>query len=118
MAGSPLRWRRPASILTNWLWELRSNGLGESAADELFGEGPSTVIISAPEENISGASRDLSRRSNAVVLDASPRRRRSVSLDVIDEDICELLRLYENALPGRLGSIMSWQVTISQSYVG
>jgi phosphoribosylformylglycinamidine synthase len=75
-------------------------GLG---AEELFGEGASTVIISAPVENIEVISqlfRPLEVRQIGRVS-ANPRLKVGT---LIDEDVRALMRLYEEALPGRLGA--------------
>jgi phosphoribosylformylglycinamidine synthase len=74
------------------------HGLG---AEELFGEGASTVIISAPVENIEVISqlfRPLEVRQIGRVS-ANPRLKVGT---LIDEDVRGLMRLYEEALPGRL----------------
>lgn len=77
-------------------------GVSESP-DELFGEGASTVIISAPEENTT-ALREIFAPLEAIVVGRVTSTLRLRIANVIDENISELLRLYENALPQRLGS--------------
>jgi phosphoribosylformylglycinamidine synthase len=76
-------------------------GIGETAG-ELFGEGASTVIISTTAAN-APALREVFAPLEVIPIGrvvADPRLRISHS---IDQDISELLRLYENALPQRLG---------------
>jgi tetratricopeptide (TPR) repeat protein len=69
----------------------------EVGAEELFGEGASTVIISAPAENIEVISqllRPLEVRQIGRVS-ASPRLKIGT---LVDEDVLGLMRLYEEAL--------------------
>jgi phosphoribosylformylglycinamidine synthase II len=75
--------------------------LHDLGAQELFGEGASTVIISAPAKNIEVISklfRPLEVRQIGHVS-GSPRLKIGT---LVDEDVRELMRLYEEALPGRL----------------
>jgi phosphoribosylformylglycinamidine synthase len=70
---------------------------------ELFGEGPSTVIISADARNVEDI-REIFRPLEMTVLGrvtAEPRLRIGPA---IDEDVKHLMQLYEEALPRRLGS--------------
>jgi phosphoribosylformylglycinamidine (FGAM) synthase-like enzyme len=72
-------------------------------AEELFGEGASSVILSVPAENIEVIGqllRPLEVRQIGRVS-ASPRLKIGV---VIDEDVRDLMGLYEDALAGRLGA--------------
>ncbi len=79
------------------------DGLSTSDAAELFGEGPSTIILSANEnavaelkrifETVSGDFRTIGRVTDELRLKIGT---------VIDEDVNELNRIYESALPGRL----------------
>ena len=68
----------------------------------LFGEGPSSVIVSAPADNLEVLHQIFSPLEVRAIgrVTALPR----IRIDsVIDEDTHELLRLYEEALPRRLG---------------
>ncbi len=72
-------------------------------AAELFGEGPSTIILTASESDVSRLERvfidgGIECRVIGTVTDA-PRLRVAPS---IDEDVRELNRIYEGALPGRV----------------
>jgi phosphoribosylformylglycinamidine synthase subunit PurL len=81
--------------------ELDVHGPGGLA--ELFGEGPSTVVISVAPENAMNAQTQFRNRGlecRIVGRVAAPARIRIGSL--IDEDVNELHALYENALPRRL----------------
>ncbi|MGH7864129.1 MAG: AIR synthase related protein, partial [Candidatus Binataceae bacterium] len=79
------------------------HGLGDVA--ELFGEGPSTVIVSAAQTDAARACDHFVRYGlDCVVLgrvSADPRLRIT---PFIDEDVRALRRIYEDALPGRLGA--------------
>jgi phosphoribosylformylglycinamidine synthase II len=83
--------------------DLSAHGLANTV--ELFGEGPSTVVISAAPHEIAALMRIFSTRGLTVyqagrVL-AAPRLALQGALD---ENINELYELYEAALPGRLAS--------------
>jgi phosphoribosylformylglycinamidine synthase len=79
------------------------DGLSTSDAVDLFGEGPSTIVISAKENDVAGAQRAFEtggiecRTIGRVTDDA----RLSIN-GSIDDDVNELNRIYESALPGRL----------------
>jgi phosphoribosylformylglycinamidine synthase subunit PurL len=72
------------------------------AAETLFGEGPSTVIFSVAPENVERVeglfSRAQCREIGRVV--SEPRIRVG---SIIDEDLRELRRIWEQAIPRRLG---------------
>jgi phosphoribosylformylglycinamidine synthase subunit PurL len=77
---------------------------GFDTVSELFGEGRSTVVISAPAQSVGS----LTERFRAVGLKViaggritPPTRLRIGSM--IDEDLLELREIYERALPGRIG---------------
>ena len=70
---------------------------------QLFGEGPSTVIVSAAESNL-GALQRLFAGIDVILLGRVTKRPRLTIAPVIDEDVNDLMRIYEEALPGRLGS--------------
>ncbi len=79
------------------------DGLSTSDAAELFGEGPSTIVISAKENNVVRVQRafetgGIECRTIGRVTD-NARLRINGS---IDDDVNELNRIYESALPGRL----------------
>jgi phosphoribosylformylglycinamidine synthase subunit PurL len=80
--------------------EVKLGGVGHSA-EVLFGEGTSTVVISAPMENIQVLHQVFAPLEIAVIgrVTAAPRLKID---EVIDEDVDTLLRLYEDAIPGRL----------------
>lgn len=74
---------------------------GLESDTELFGEGPSTVVISAAADNLEEL-RQIFRPLQLCVLghvSAIPRLRITPE---IDEDTNDLLQIYEAALPGRL----------------
>jgi phosphoribosylformylglycinamidine synthase len=79
------------------------DGLGNSDAVELFGEGASTIVVSAQEKDAPQLSRMFIEggiECRTIGRVTGPTRLRIVSS--IDEDIRELNRIYESALPGRL----------------
>ncbi len=70
-------------------------------AEALFGEGPSTVVLSAAPENVARL-RDLFPELECRVVGrvvAEPGLRFA---SLIDEDLRELRRIYEQAIPKRL----------------
>ena len=80
------------------------DGLSTSDAAELFGEGPSTIAISADEKNVAQLTRafetaGIECRTIGRVIE-NPRL--SIGGASIDADVNELNRIYESALPGRL----------------
>jgi phosphoribosylformylglycinamidine synthase subunit PurL len=80
------------------------DGLSTSDAVELFGEGPSTIVISATESKVDAVRRAFEtdgiecRTIGRVTEDP----RLGISGSSIDADVNELNRIYESALPGRL----------------
>ena len=79
------------------------DGVDAANPSELFGEGPSTVIITAKQGDLSSLSRiftdaGLECRVLGGVI-AEPRLRIGSALD---EDVRELAGIYEGSLPGRL----------------
>jgi phosphoribosylformylglycinamidine synthase len=80
------------------------DGLETSDAAELFGEGPSTIVISANKQNVAKLRQafetfGIECRTIGRVGDEP---RLSISGASIDADVSELNRIYESALPGRL----------------
>ena len=79
--------------------------LGSRASDpaELFGEGPSTVVVSIAPGDLARAEKLFSGRglefSVIGKVDSTPRLKVA---GVIDEAVNELLKIYEDALPRRL----------------
>ena len=74
----------------------------DADAEAWFGEGASSVILSAPAENLK-AIHDI-----FAPLEVRPIGRVSAAARLklgrwLDEDVVALRRLYEEALPGRLG---------------
>jgi phosphoribosylformylglycinamidine synthase len=77
-------------------------GNGGHAAEVLFGEGASTVVISAPVENIRVLDQ-VFREVEVVAVGRVTRAPRLKLGTLIDEDVAALRELFEDALPGRLG---------------
>ncbi len=73
---------------------------GDVAA--LFGEGASSVILSAPAENVEVLREVFAPLEVREIGRVSAAPRLVIGRD-IDEDVAALQRLYEDALPGRLG---------------
>jgi phosphoribosylformylglycinamidine synthase subunit PurL len=80
------------------------DGLSTSDAAELFGEGPSTIVISAHEKDV--VRLDSIFQQNGIQCRTIGRVTENLRLSVggasIDDDVNELNRIYESALPGRL----------------
>jgi phosphoribosylformylglycinamidine (FGAM) synthase-like enzyme len=80
------------------------DGLSTSDAAELFGEGPSTIVISAHEKDVVRLGSFF--QQNGIECRTIGRVTENPSLSVggasIDDDVNELNRIYESALPGRL----------------
>jgi phosphoribosylformylglycinamidine synthase subunit PurL len=78
----------------------------DSDSRHLFGEGPSTVIVSASAENIEVLHEIFSSLECRVIGRVAMRPRLRIAAPigqiVIYEDVADLRRLYEEALPGRL----------------
>lgn len=79
------------------------DGIGDTS-EELFGEGASTVIIAAAAENLA-VLREIFEPLEVTIIGQVISRPKLKISNLIDENISELLRLYENALPQRLGSL-------------
>ncbi len=77
-------------------------GGGDHAAEVLFGEGTSTVIISAPVENIQVLHQVFAPLEVVAIGRVTQAPRLKIGT-AIDENVAALQRLYEEALPGRLG---------------
>jgi phosphoribosylformylglycinamidine synthase subunit PurL len=77
------------------------HGGGGHSAEVLFGEGSSTVVISAPVENIEVLHQVFAPLEVVAIgrVTLAPRLKIGVT---IDEDVDALRGLYEDALPGRL----------------
>jgi phosphoribosylformylglycinamidine synthase len=79
------------------------HGLGEVA--ELFGEGPSTVIVSVAQIDAARACAHFTRHGlDCVVLGRVSADQRLRITPFIDDDVRALKRIYDDALPGRLGA--------------
>jgi phosphoribosylformylglycinamidine synthase len=78
----------------------------DSGAGSLFGEGPSTVIVSASAEKIEVLHEIFSSLECRVIGRVATRPRLRIAAPIgqiiIDEDVADLRRLYEEALHGRL----------------
>jgi len=78
----------------------------DSGAGNLFGEGPSTVIVSASAEEIKVLHEIFSSLECRVIGRVATRSRLRIAAPIgqiiIDEDVADLRRLHEEALPGRL----------------
>jgi len=81
------------------------------ALADLFGEGPSTVVLSVAPENAARVTELFSGLECRVIgrVTSDPRLRVAPAMDApatgpaIDEDVGELRRIYEQAIPRRLG---------------
>ena len=85
--------------------EADLGSLGFTSTAELFGEGASTVVISATEKDLAQVSQIFSGRG----IDCRPIGRVTSEpilrlLPVIEADVRDLRTTYEGALPGRLAS--------------
>lgn len=74
---------------------------GLESDTELFGEGPSTIVISTAAQHLEELRRTFEPLEVSVLgrITKNPRLRITPE---IDEDVDELLRIYEEALPRRL----------------
>jgi phosphoribosylformylglycinamidine synthase len=70
---------------------------------ELFGEGPSSVIISAPSRHLEELKRMFEPLEIAVLGRVTEQPKLKITPQ-IDEDVNELLRIYEESLARRLDS--------------
>ena len=83
--------------------EMDGAGAGLADGVELFGEGASTVVLSVANDDVAAvkqlfAARGLQFESIGRVTDV-PRLRFA---PVLDEDVRELMRIYDDAIPRRL----------------
>jgi phosphoribosylformylglycinamidine synthase len=80
------------------------DGLSTSDAAELFGEGPSTIVISTKENDVAQIRRafETAGIECRTIGRVSEDPRLRISGPSIDADVNELNRIYESALPGRL----------------
>jgi|YelNatPaOPRAMG01_1025707.scaffolds.fasta_scaffold07788_6 phosphoribosylformylglycinamidine synthase II len=79
------------------------DGLDAASPSELFGEGPSTVIITAKQDDLSRLSRIFSDAGlECRVLGSVTAEARLRIGSVLDEDVRELAGIYERSLPRRL----------------
>jgi phosphoribosylformylglycinamidine synthase subunit PurL len=77
---------------------------GSIAAAELFGEGASTVVISADGSVVAALEREFRSRSiECSVIGRVTAEPRLTIAGTVDEDVRELKRIYEEAIPARLG---------------
>ena len=76
-------------------------GTGSHDVEVLFGEGSSTVIISAPLENVPVLSKIFAPLETVAIGRVTAALRLKIDT-VIDEDVAALQHLYETAIPGRL----------------
>ncbi len=79
------------------------DGLDTSEAAELFGEGPSAIVLTTKETDAERVRRSFSEGGiEARVIGRVTESSRVKIAGVIDEPVAELNRIYEGALPGRL----------------
>jgi phosphoribosylformylglycinamidine synthase II len=83
--------------------EIRLDADRSGVAESLFGEGASTIIVSAPADKIE-AIRGCFPAVDVRIIGTVTRTARLIIDSIIDEDVQRLTRLYEEALPGRLGA--------------
>ncbi len=77
---------------------------GFDTARELFGEGRSTVVLSAPLESVVRLTERFRTAGLEVIAGGRVTRPTRLRIgSVIDEDLLELREIYERALPGRIG---------------
>ena len=83
--------------------EVELGRAGNADAVDFFGEGASTVILSMPEENVARVEQLFAGRGiEFAVIGRVTSEHRLKIVNVIDEDVSELMRIYENAIPRRL----------------
>ena len=85
--------------------EIDAERAGLTDAAELFGEGPSTVVLSVARDDVarieqlfSGSGLEVMQIGRVI---AEPRLKLA---PVIDEDVRELMRIYDDAIPRRLAA--------------
>jgi phosphoribosylformylglycinamidine (FGAM) synthase-like enzyme len=85
--------------------EVELGRAGNADAVDFFGEGASTVVLSMAKENVAQVEQLFAGRGNkiefAVIGQVTSDPRLKIG-NVIDEDVSELMRIYENAIPRRL----------------
>ena len=82
---------------------LGADVVGLESDLHLFGEGPSSVIISTPPSHLEELRRIFEPLEVIVLGRVTESRRLRIAPDV-DEDVNDLMRIYEEALPRRLSS--------------
>jgi len=82
---------------------LGADVVGLESDLHLFGEGPSSVIISTPPSHLEELRRIFEPLEVMVLGRVTESRRLRIAPDV-DEDVNDLMRIYEEALPRRLSS--------------
>jgi selenophosphate synthetase-related protein len=87
--------------------EVELGRAGNADAVDFFGEGASTVILSVAADQVDRASSLFARRGLEFAIIgrviAEPRLRIGAA-DGLDEDLAELRRIYEDAIPRRLSA--------------
>ena len=83
--------------------EVELGRAGNADAVDFFGEGASTVVLSMADEDIARVEKLFAGRDIefAVIGRVTSEPRLKIG-NVIDEDVSELMRIYENAIPRRL----------------
>src|SRR5713101_7534061 len=83
--------------------EVELGRAGNADAVDFFGEGASTVVLSMPEENVAQVEQLFAGHGiEFTVIGSVTSEHRLKIVNVIDEDVSELMRIYENAIPRRL----------------
>ena len=83
--------------------EVELGHAGNADAVDFFGEGASTVVLSMAKENIAALDQLFAGREiEFAVIGRVTSEHRLKIVNVIDEDVSELMRIYENAIPRRL----------------
>jgi len=83
--------------------EVELGRAGNADAVDFFGEGASTVVLSMATENVAQVEQLFAGRGiEFAVIGRVTSEHRLKIVNVIDEDVSELMRIYENAIPRRL----------------
>jgi phosphoribosylformylglycinamidine synthase len=83
--------------------EVELGRAGNADAVDFFGEGASTVVLSIAKENVAALEQLFAGREiEFAVIGRVTSEHRLKIVNVIDEDVSELMRIYENAIPRRL----------------
>ena len=83
--------------------EVELGRAGNADAVDFFGEGASTVVLSMGTENVAQVEQLFAGRGiEFAVIGRVTSEHRLKIVNVIDEDVSELMRIYENAIPRRL----------------